>query len=197
MRDDLQDLDQGVRRLRTAILADPIVDDVAQLCILSFSDDAKILMPLGQLSGAVLPDLRAGGGTNYGAAFRELARAIEQDQASLAGQGLRMHRPCAFFLTGAEPADSTWHQTFTSALTFDQETGLGLRTHPVFMPFGFRAAREAVLQQLAYPAAQSTWYHARSEPAGQALSAILRLVTQTVLTNSRHARTSHPAGVSA
>jgi uncharacterized protein YegL len=193
MRDDLHDLDQGVRRLRTAILAEPIVDDVAQLCILAFSDDARVLMPMGQLSAAELPALEAKGGTNYGAAFRELARVIERDRAGLMSQGLRVHQPYAFFLTDGEPVDSSWHRTFTSTLTFDHESGRGLSAHPVFVPFGFRGASQSVLKQLAYPPATGKWYHAGSAPAEQALAGILQIMTQTVLTTSRRVQTSDSA----
>ena len=36
-------------------------------------------------------------------------------------------------------------------LTYDENTGVGMKQYPVFIPFGFRDAQEAELRKLAYP----------------------------------------------
>ena len=96
-------------------LGEPVVDDVVQVCIMSFSAMlAKIVMPLGQMSESVVPILSAASGTNYGAAFRLLARTIEHDSATLKRLGYMIYRPCAFFLVDGAPTDRDWQQTFTS-----------------------------------------------------------------------------------
>jgi uncharacterized protein YegL len=48
MSQDMGSLNDGVRRLRRAIVAEPVVDDVAQVCVMSFSDTARIVMPMGR-----------------------------------------------------------------------------------------------------------------------------------------------------
>ena len=116
MSRDMKDLNDGLERLHRAIVGQPVADDVAQICIMSFSTTAKVLMPLGQMSEGSLPRLTVEGSTNYGAAFRELAHTIERDRAALRSQGFKIYRPCAFFLTDGEPTDRDWHQTFTSTL---------------------------------------------------------------------------------
>jgi|HubBroStandDraft_1064217.scaffolds.fasta_scaffold14825_2 uncharacterized protein YegL len=185
MRGDMRELNDGVRRLRTAILADPVVDDIAQICLMSFSDDAKVLMPMAKMSEVRLPRLAEEGGTNYGAAFRELARAIEHDGANLTRHGYQVYRPCALFLTDGKPTDRTWHETFTRTLTYDHQTGQGMKTHPIFAPFGFRNAPEEVLKQLAYPPEKGKWYHARTTSVEQALAGILHIIMQTVIMSDR------------
>jgi uncharacterized protein YegL len=193
MSGDMTDLNAGLERLRRAIVTQPVVDDVAQICVMSFSDQAKVLLPLGQLSEAALPKLSVEGGTNYGSAFRELAAAIGRDRAALKAAGYRIYRPCAFFLTDGAPTDRGWHQTFTSTLTYDQSTGQGMKSHPVFVPFGFRNAPERVMQQLAYPPEKSKYYLARTHSIEDALAGILDTIMKTVVASARTATSSQPA----
>jgi uncharacterized protein YegL len=186
-------LNEGVKRLRRAIVAEPVVDDVAQVCIMTFSDTARVIVPMGPMSESEVPELVPENATNYGAAFRALAQVIEQDSARLREQGYRVYRPCAFFLTDGLPTDSDWHRTFTSTLTYDQRTGRGMRSHPIFVPFGFRDAQEEVLGQLAYPPGRATWYHAKSAAIEIVLKGVLDIIMKTVVSSGKSAGTGQPA----
>ena len=192
MTRDMRVLNDSVQQLRRAIVAEPVVDDVAQICVMSFSDAAKVIMPMGQMSEQEIPELRVEGGTNYGAAFRALAQAIGQDTAGLKGGGYKVYRPCAFFLTDGQPNDRDWQQTFTSTLTYDRATGHGMKAHPIFVPFGFRDAREDVLRQLAYPKDRGKWYHTKTTDVGQALKGILEIIMNTVVTSGHTAGAGQP-----
>lgn len=193
MSHDMNDLNDGLERLHRAIVAQPVADDVAQICIMSFSTTAKVLMPLAQMSEVSLPRLSVEGSTNYGAAFRELAHTIERDRAKLKTQGYKIYRPCAFFLTDGEPTDRDWHQTFSSTLTYDRQTGHGMKAHPIFVPFGFRDASEKVLRQLAYPPERGKWYLAKNTTVEQALAGILDIIMKTVVASARTATSGQPA----
>ena len=140
MSRDMAALNDGVQRLRRSIVSEPFVDDVAHVSIMTFSDTAKVVMPLTQLSEQPMPQLSAEGGTNYGAAFRELAHVIPADAAALKAQGYKVFRPCAFFLTDGEPQDPDYWETFKATLTYNRVTSVGMRQHPAFIPFGFRQA---------------------------------------------------------
>src|SRR5262245_31766883 len=72
MSGDMKALNDGLQGLRQAIVTEPVVDDVAQICIMTFSDSAKVVMPMSQMSEHKVPTLKVEGGTNYGKAFREL-----------------------------------------------------------------------------------------------------------------------------
>jgi uncharacterized protein YegL len=192
MKNDMSALNNHVRGLRRAIVAEPVVDDVAQICVMSFSNDAKVVMPMGQMSTQEVPELRVEGGTNYGAAFRGLAQAIGQDKAKLKSDGYKVYRPCAFFLTDGQPNDRDWHQTFTSLLTYDRATGQGMKAHPIFVPFGFRDAHEYVLRQLAYPKDRGKYYHTKTHDVGQALKGILEIIMNTVVTSGHSAGAGQP-----
>jgi uncharacterized protein YegL len=184
MHSDIAALSGGVERLRRAIIAQPVVDDIAQICVISFADTARVLMPLRSMSESTLPRFATEGGTNYGPAFRLLAKSIVQDTADLKSQGHKVYRPCAFFLTDGEPKDSDWHATFTNTLTYDPETGRGLKVHPVFVPFGFGNASESVLKRLAYPQGRARWYRVGSMTIEQALASILDVIMQSIIASA-------------
>lgn len=193
MKADMQYLNDAVSRLRRAIVAEPVVDDVAQVCIMTFSDTAKVVMPMTRMSAREVPTLSIEGGTKYGTAFRALAQTIVQDTAKLKAQGYKVYRPCAFFLTDGEPDDSGWHKTFTDTLTYEQKARADMRSHPVFVPFGFRDARKDVLRQLAYPPERGRWYHATTANAERALKGIMDIIMNTVVTSGHSVRTGHPS----
>lgn len=190
---DMAALNAGLQALHKAIITQPVVDEVAQICIMSFSDQAKVRMPLAQMSEATVPTLTVEGGTDYGTAFRALAQAISQDRKALRASGYHIYRPCAFFLTDGAPNDRGWHQTFTSTLTYDQATGQGMKAHPIFVPFGFRQAPESVLRQLAYPPEKSKYYFAGKHSVDEALVGILDVIMKTVVTSARSAQSGQPA----
>lgn len=197
MINDMNALNDGVSRLRQSIVAEPLVDDVAHIALMTFSDTAKVVMPLSQMSETAMPTLSVEGGTNYGQAFQELARTIPGDAAALKAQGYRIFRPCAFFLTDGEPNDSDYWETFKSTLTYNRVSGVGMKQYPVFIPFGFRAAPEDVLKKLAYPPEKGKWYHIKSHDIGQVIKLILDVIMKTVVSSGQSSSTGKPALVHA
>jgi uncharacterized protein YegL len=197
MINDMAALNDGVQRLRNSIVAEPLVDDVAHIAIMTFSDTAKVVMPLSQMSETSVPTLSVEGGTNYGQAFRELARVIPADSSALKAQGNRIFRPCAFFLTDGEPNDGDYWETFKSTLAYNGNTGVGMKQYPVFIPFGFRDAPEDVLKKLAYPPEKGRWYHIKSHDIGQVIKLILDVIMKTVISSGQSSSTGKPALVHA
>jgi uncharacterized protein YegL len=190
---EMSALNEGIKRLRQAIVSEPVVEDVAQVCIISFSGSAKVVMPMGPMSESEIPELSAEDATNYGSAFHVLAQAIENDTERFKAHGYRVYRPCAFFLTDGLPTDLDWHKTFTSTLTYNRRTGIGMKAHPVFVPFGFRDAREDVLRQLAYPPDRGTWYYAQSVSIEEVLKGVLGIIMNTLISSGRSAWTGEPS----
>jgi uncharacterized protein YegL len=197
MSRDMAALNDGVQRLRRSIVSEPFVDDVAHVSIMTFSDTAKVVMPLTQLSEQPVPQLSVEGGTNYGAAFRELAHVIPVDAAALKAQGYRVFRPCAFFLTDGEPGDQDYWETFKSTLTYNRVTGVGMKQHPAFIPFGFRQASVDVLKKLAYPPERARWYHMANDDIGLVIKNILDVIMKTVVSSGQSSSTGAPALVHA
>src|ERR1700749_4922477 len=120
-------LNQALLGLRQAIVNEPVVDDVARICIMTFSDTAQVVVPLGQMSESGPPALSVQHTTNYGAAFDQLRRTIIGDLQELKRQGLKVYRPCVFFLTDGLPTDHGWEQAFRTTLTYDPSTGQGMK----------------------------------------------------------------------
>jgi uncharacterized protein YegL len=193
MTNDMAALNEGVQRLRRAIVSEPAVDDVAHIAVLTFSDVGKVVVPLSQMSEHGVPPLSVEGGTNYGAAFRTLAQTIAEDNASLKAQGYKVYRPCVFFLSDGEPLDPDWEATFRATLTYDPATGTGMKGHPVFVPYGFREAPEEVLRKLAYPMGKAKWYFCESTDIGQVLKGILDIIMNTVISSGNSAASRQPA----
>jgi uncharacterized protein YegL len=177
-------LNQAVRALWQAIINEPVVDDVARICIMTFSDTARVVVPLGRITETGPPVLGAELGTNYGAAFRELAQTIAYDNQSLKYQGYKVYRPCVFFLTDGMPLDDDWEEAFRTTLTYDLDTGQGMKGHPIFVPFGFDRARPSILAQLAYPPGRGKWHFAVDANPALALKELLDVITKTVVNSS-------------
>ncbi|MBJ7330459.1 MAG: VWA domain-containing protein [Solirubrobacteraceae bacterium] len=185
MTGDMADLNAALGDLHDEVVSAPVVDDIARIGIITFSDDAQVVLPLGQMSEGGLPTLSAQAGTNYGAAFRTIAATIEADRQALKAQQLKIYRPCVFFLTDGEPLDGDYAQTFRDTLTKP-----ATKAYPVFVPFGFRDAPEAVLRQLAYPPERGRWYMARTSSVREALKGVIHVIMTSIVTSGGRAASS-------
>ena len=74
MSGEMDALNDSLLRLRAEIIRKPAVDDVARLGVITFSDTAEVLLPLGQLSDTVMPRLEAKSGTLDGRPSRPCGR---------------------------------------------------------------------------------------------------------------------------
>lgn len=106
----IQAVNDGLPEIQAEILDDPIVEAKARVSVISFSTEAKLELPLTRLADVeVMPQLKAGGQTNYAKGI-ELARLqIDADVNWLISEGYRVLRPCVYFLTDGRPGDS-WKQ---------------------------------------------------------------------------------------
>jgi uncharacterized protein YegL len=177
-------LNQTLRALWQAIVNEPVVDDVARICIMTFSDTTRVVVPLGRITETAIPTLGVELGTNYGAAFRVLAQTISYDVQGLKHEGYKVYRPCVFFLTDGMPLDEDWEATFQSTLTYDLDTRQGMKGHPIFVPFGFDQARPSILARLVYPPDRSKWHFATEASPALALKGLLDIIQKTVINSS-------------
>lgn len=197
MYHEMATLHDGAMRLRKAILGHPVLDDVARVCVMTFSDDAKVVVKLTRMSelpegmpvfsSEDLPKSR------YGVAFRRLAKEMAEDYAALRRNGQLVYRPCVYFLTGGEPTDPDWRDTLTETLTAGPMARMG--HHPIIVPFGFREASDRILRRLAYPPRVSKWYHASNTSVEDALEGLLDIIRKSVLASGRSALTGDPEHV--
>ena len=102
----------GLPELHAAIAADPLVSDKSRICLISFSDDAEVLVPLARAADIdQMPGMSERGATCYGEAFRMLKALIPQDIANLRADGYQVFRPAVFFISDGEPTDSDWRDS--------------------------------------------------------------------------------------
>jgi uncharacterized protein YegL len=193
MIDDMSLLNEELQGLHWAIRSDPVLDNAARLCVVTFSDMGKVVMPLARASASRIPELSVEGGTNYGGAFSELSRVIAMDTLILQRQGHEPLDPYCFFVVDGEPLDDDWLETFTKNMRA-VHVGSQLWVHPVFTPIGIRDAPENVLKRLAYPPHEGRWYYARGGGVEQATAAIIQIIRTTIQDgNSPSSEPEHPA----
>jgi uncharacterized protein YegL len=114
-----------------------------KLCIISFSDDARIEVPLTNLMEVLPPQLTPRGGTRFAPALQLLRSTISRDVEALKGEGFRVYRPVVFFFTDGVPGDSP------SAWRTELEQLLESRIHPTIIAVGIGGADPAILHRLA------------------------------------------------
>ena len=93
--------------------SDPTVADKIRVCIAIFSDQAKVLLPLSDLSeGIGMPLLTYEGNIRrYGPAFTLMKSLMERDIRNLDAGGHDVMRPVIIFISGGAPADD-WRSSY-------------------------------------------------------------------------------------
>jgi uncharacterized protein YegL len=192
MWQEMTALHSGVMRLWQAIVQQPVLNDVARICVMTFSDDARVVVALTKMSELPdgMPKFAYENQTQYGAAFRMLARAIAADYAELKRNGHRVYQPCIYFLTDGEPTDGNWRQALREMVSDRAMARMG--SHPIIVPFGFRDATNSTLRRLAYPPGVSRWYHASSSTIETALEELLGIIKNSVLASGYSALKGDP-----
>jgi len=195
MRSEEAELNAAINELVGQIRSDPVVDDMVMLSVITFNHDARTVVPLDSPSGLTVPHLSTSGGTEYGTAFAEYARAFEQDRARLRGQNMKVYRPCVFFLTDGAPNDGNYLQTFRSLFAYDPETKTGNKAFPYFVPMGFRSAPENVIKSLAYPdfgRTKGRWFLFKQGSVRDVLKAMAAMLGNTVISSGQSASQGVP-----
>ena len=139
----------GVNRqlpaLRAAIGEDPAIAEVIRFGMVTFSDVARTVLELCDLSIVEeVPEVRTGGRTSYGAAFDHLRRTIEGDYQNSRAEGDRWYRPAVVFISDGQPTDDPAIWRAAHARLVDP----GWRRHPNILAFGFGSADAGVLAEV-------------------------------------------------
>ncbi|HTJ71250.1 MAG TPA: hypothetical protein VL551_27150 [Actinospica sp.] len=195
MSGDMGDLNKALNDLVNDIMRSPVVDDLVMLSVITFGSTAQTVVKLASPSSITLPTLTSGGGTVYGAAFREYDRAFTADRARLKAEGKKVYRPCVFFLSDGAPGDRDYKQTFRSLFAYDPETRQGNKAFPYVVSFGFRDAPEQVMKDVAYPdfgKSRGRWFLSRSNRIGELLKSMTDSIGNTVLSSGNSAGAGMP-----
>ncbi|MEA5364149.1 hypothetical protein VA596_31765 [Amycolatopsis sp., V23-08] len=91
----------------------PILADKIRVCLVSFAEHARCLLPLSDLTEQpVIPPLPVGRETRFEPLFRLLARLTSGDAAAHLAAGFAFYRPLVVLVTDGVPADRGWQAAF-------------------------------------------------------------------------------------
>lgn len=147
-----------VKSVRDAVAVNPVLGDLVRIGVIAFSDDAEVIIPLGDLRNVDhVQDLVVKGGTSYAAAFRRLRQDIAADVRQLKDDGYRVYRPAVFFITDGAPTD----EKSELEAAFAELTGPDFKARPNVIPFGVAAATKEGLEPWIFPPGKMRSYVSR------------------------------------
>jgi uncharacterized protein YegL len=114
MADHVAQMNDVLRELRERILADPDLAESARLCVIGFSDSARVVVPLCTTEELTEPRiLMASAATNFASVFALLRDTIERDIASLLVDSYQVRRPTVIFLSDGQATDpAVWSVSY-------------------------------------------------------------------------------------
>jgi uncharacterized protein YegL len=132
--------------LRAAVGEDPAIAEVIRFGVVTFSDVARTVLPLSDLSLVeAVPEVRTEGRTSYGAAFEHLRALIEADYTASRAGGDRWYRPAVVFVSDGHPTDEEARWKAAHGRLVDP----AWKRHPNILAFGFGQADPDVLSAVA------------------------------------------------
>ena len=102
----IRDLQKGLAAYREYLAGDPDAKLIVETCVITFSDEAKVVHPFSSVDD--LPadlGLAAGGWTSMGAAIDLGIQQIEERKAYYKEEGVDYYRPFLVLLTDGAPTD--------------------------------------------------------------------------------------------
>ena len=142
--DPVEAVNEGIKQLCQTIGRDPLVDDMARVGIISFSDSAEVLLPLTQISQVgTIPACVTKGSTSYRAAFLKLKDEIDADVTNLKNNDAKVGRPVVFFISDGAPNPEDWLSAHTALV---EEAN---PWRPVVVGLGVAGANREVIQSVA------------------------------------------------
>ncbi len=188
----IDEANQLVPMVLDAITENPVLGDLVRIGVIDFSDDAQVVLPLGDLRNVKnIPQLVARGGTSYAAAFRHLRKDIERDYAQLKSDNYRVHRPGVFFITDGAPTDAP--DDLNNA--FAELTAKDFKARPNIIPFGVGEATKEVLDPWIFPRDKKmrSYIHKETDPK-VAMGDVAHILIATVLSSASSVDESGQAG---
>lgn len=102
----MDELNEGLRAFGEALKEDAKASGCADVCVIQFSTDVKIIAPFSSAQSYVAPQLSAGGLTAMNEAIITALDAIEQRKQEYRTIGVDYWRPWLFLLTDGIPTDT-------------------------------------------------------------------------------------------
>lgn len=198
MSDVMGELNSTLRTLKNLFIADPMLSDIGRISVITFSNDAKVVISLSDFGASTILDnenlLTPEGGTSFSAVFDLLSTLITDDIKKLKAQNpdRKVLRPFVFFLTDGEPTedDATWKSSFGKVTSGTP--------YPNILPLGFGDADEETLKYCVWPKKRGeTFYFIAKNGVNNAaaMKEIAKIVTGSVVATTTSVRDGLPQAV--
>jgi uncharacterized protein YegL len=169
--DGIEAINESIVRLRDEIAAQPDATEGSALCLLAFSREPEVLLPLADARqlGSV-PKLAPGKASNYGAALDLLYETITRDVEALRSIGCQVRRPIVFLIVDSEP-DDDWTKAYWRLIR---------RADPHIVSFGLGGVSQQTLKRVATVRAfaASGEFTGKSQPARVAMEGLAGWIAQ-------------------
>ncbi|MDA8044333.1 MAG: VWA domain-containing protein [Actinomycetota bacterium] len=167
--------------LRATVGEDPAVAEVIRLGIVTFSDVARSVLPLSDLSLVEeVPEVVAQGRTSYAAVFDHLRQVIEDDYLKSRAAGDRWYRPAVIFISDGRPTDDP--ERWRSALR--RLTDPAWPRRPNVLAFGFGEADAEVLAAVTSHLPNRAFIAAEGSDPAKVVPELLKGLIQSIVTSS-------------
>lgn len=137
----IYDLNIAALSMVDAFTLQPLLGETVWVSIVTFSNNAKVLVPLLPGRELKIPLITPGGGTSYGSAFRLLRKIIPSDIKRVRSTGNRVLRPVMFFISDGPPTDE-----WTRAL--EELNSPDFKEHPTIIAFGIGSADPEIIRKV-------------------------------------------------
>jgi uncharacterized protein YegL len=108
--DGIAAVQQGLRQLLLDLHSDPHALETVWVSMITFSDQARQIMPLSELVGIRAPKLSIRPGTSLGSALKLLEECIAREVRTHSAQAKGDWKPLVFLLTDGSPTDD-WEES--------------------------------------------------------------------------------------
>jgi uncharacterized protein YegL len=183
----IEALNKALPEMKNEMLSNPTVGEIARVGLVTFSDEARTVVPLSDLAYADIPEVLVEGGTNFAAGFRGVRAAIDAGLGSLP-KGTPIYRPVVFFMSdGMHQAREDW----VPALQLLRDPNWKFR--PEVVTFGLADANDEALGRIANRFA----FRAKNEgdPASQVREIMNALIGSIVTTSTSFQDPSQTGGL--
>ena len=103
--DPIKELNKGVKLFFDSIMEDDIARYSAEVCIVTFGSEAKLLLDFESIEKQEIPVIRANGTTPMGEAVQMSLELLEQRKSEYSEVGVDYYQPWMVLMTDGKPTD--------------------------------------------------------------------------------------------
>jgi uncharacterized protein YegL len=177
----IESVNEQLPLLRASVGEDPAVAEVIRLGIVTFSDVARSVLPLCDLSLVeAVPEVSAQGRTSYAAVFDHLRQQIEDDYQKSRAGGDRWYRPAVIFISDGRPTDEPLR--WRAAL--ERLTDPAWKRRPNLLAFGFGEADAEILSEITGGRPNRAFIAAEGAEPAKVVPELLAGLIQSIVSSS-------------